>query len=190
MTYPFDCISSFIFVETPLEKADVLLIPGSYERGLMEKAAELYHNGLAPLILPSGAHTNASMELSECEFLRQIGLSLGVPDQAILQENQARNTFENAIFSLQVLEKKQSDIKKAIIVCKGYHSRRALMTFQTEFQSNIKFMAAPIIDESGITKNNWYLNDAGIQTVMGEVIKIGSYFGEEIPLLYEKYSIF
>lgn len=28
MNYPFDCISDFIFVETAIEKSDVILIPG------------------------------------------------------------------------------------------------------------------------------------------------------------------
>ncbi|SDO23254.1 ADP-ribose pyrophosphatase YjhB, NUDIX family [Paenibacillus sp. yr247] len=43
------------------------------------------------------------VETTEWEFLRNVGVSLGVPPEAILQEDKATNTFENARFSLKVL---------------------------------------------------------------------------------------
>lgn len=43
MAYPFDCISDFMFFETDLGPADVILIPGAGQRQLMERAAALYH---------------------------------------------------------------------------------------------------------------------------------------------------
>jgi len=57
MTYPFDQITNFIFLETELNHADLILIPGGSHPQLMERAAELFHEGLAPLILPSGGET-------------------------------------------------------------------------------------------------------------------------------------
>ncbi len=52
MAYPFDCITEFMFVETALEPADVILVPGGSHPQLMERAADLYHQGMAPYILP------------------------------------------------------------------------------------------------------------------------------------------
>lgn len=36
MSYPFDCITNFIFVETEMAPADVILVPGSNHLQLME----------------------------------------------------------------------------------------------------------------------------------------------------------
>lgn len=50
MTSPFDCITDFIFVETEITSADVIVVPGANHPQLMEKAASLYKKGLAPCI--------------------------------------------------------------------------------------------------------------------------------------------
>jgi len=51
MPYPFDCITDFMFFETGIGKSDVILVPGGSQPQLMEKAAALYHEGIAPYIL-------------------------------------------------------------------------------------------------------------------------------------------
>jgi len=58
MRYPFDCITEFMFFETGVEQSDLILIPGGSHPQLMERAAELYHQGIAPYILPSGGPTS------------------------------------------------------------------------------------------------------------------------------------
>jgi uncharacterized SAM-binding protein YcdF (DUF218 family) len=181
MKYPFDAITKFIFVETELEKSDVILVPGGTIPQLMERAAELYHEGLAPYILPTGGPNHRIPEYeSEWEYLNNIGLKLGVPEQAILKENKAKHTFDNAELSWKVLRENNIDVKKAIIVCKGYHSRRALMTYQTAFPLDVEFCVCTVLDKCGIDKDNWHLADEKIGIVMGEVAKIGKYFEGEI----------
>jgi uncharacterized SAM-binding protein YcdF (DUF218 family) len=128
MSYPFDCITNFIFVETEIAPADVIVIPGASRPQLMEKAASLYHQGFAPYILPSGG-ANPRLETTEWEFLRNIGVAMGVPDEAILREDKAQHTFENARFSWEVLQNAGIHPGKVIMVCKAIHSRRALLTY-------------------------------------------------------------
>ncbi|BFT70130.1 YdcF family protein [Paenibacillus sp. P36] len=98
MPFPFDCISDFMFFETELEQSDVILIPGASHPQLMERASMLYHQGIAPFILPSGSST-PHVETTEWEFLRNVGMSVGVPSESIFKEDKATNTFENS-FSL------------------------------------------------------------------------------------------
>ena len=79
----------------------------------------------------------------------------GVPEEAILKENRAnKNTFENARLSLGSFKKNNIDVKKAILVCKSYHSRRALLTYQLEFPLNVEFYVSTVTDRTGVTKNN------------------------------------
>lgn len=72
-------------------------------------------------------------------------------------------------------------IKNVILVCKAYHSRRALLTYKTIFPLNMNFYVSPIIDKKGISKDNWFLKEDRINIVMNEVTKIGYYFKDKIP---------
>ena len=49
-----DDITDFIFLHDAPQKADILFIPGNGHAEPSEYAAQLYHSGYAPLILPSG----------------------------------------------------------------------------------------------------------------------------------------
>ncbi|MFH0923599.1 MAG: YdcF family protein [Candidatus Falkowbacteria bacterium] len=181
MNYPFDCITKLIFVEHKPVKADVILIPGGSRLQLMKKAAELYKQGYASYILPSGGNNiKLPNSKTEWEYLKNIAISLGVPENAILKEDQAKHTFDNANLSWQVLQSKGLKIKKVILVCKTHHSRRALLTYQTIFPTDIDFVVCPIFDERNVRKDNWFLNQDKIDIIMKEVEKIGQYFGKNI----------
>lgn len=187
MQHPFDSITDFIFLETELASADLILVPGGSSPELMERAAELYLQGLAPLILPSGGYNNRIQDYpSEWEFLRQIAVERGVPDEAILREDRATHTFGNAQFSWQVITEQGLKIEKIIMVCKAFHARRALMTYQTVFPLDIQFYIAPVVDYRGVRKEDWFLDPVRIQKVMSEVVKIGTYFPEHIPAWAEQ----
>ena len=47
-------ITDFIFLEDRLEKADAIFIPGGSYPELPERAAELWKEGYAPYVVPSG----------------------------------------------------------------------------------------------------------------------------------------
>ncbi|PYI53901.1 YdcF family protein [Paenibacillus flagellatus] len=179
MSFPFDCISDFMFFETEIGPSDAILIPGAGQPALMERAAALYHRGIAPLIVPSGGAT-PNVETTEWAFLRDIGVSLGVPPDAILKEDRAAHTFENARFSLDVLRRHGVSPRKVVLVCKNYHARRALLTYQFVFPEETVFYVSPIVDRSGTTKDNWFRDDDRIKRVMDELEKLGKYFRGQI----------
>lgn len=179
MPYPFDCISDYMFFETELQHSDVILVPGASHPQLMERAAMLYHQGFAPFILPSGGST-PHVEETEWEFLRNIGISLGVPPEAILKEDQATNTFENARFSLDIIQQKGITPSRVILVCKNYHARRALLTYQFTFPPETIFYVSPVIDKTGVEKDNWFQDENKINYVMNELEKVGKYFRKAI----------
>lgn len=180
----YESISEFIFMEDEIEKADVILVPGGSRKELILKAAELYKNGYGKYILPSGGFNIKITDFdSEHEFLKHEALKLGIPESAILKEDKAANTFENAKFSLEVLKSNNIEVKKAILVCKGFHSRRAYLTYKSIFPKSVKFIVQPLIYGENITKDNWFLSDDKINLVMGEVVKIGKYFKTMIKYL-------
>ena len=182
MMYPFDCITNFIFVENEPTKVDVILVAGGGRPQLIEKAIELHKQGYASHILISGG---ANPELkdwkTDFEYLKNIAFSSGVSEDAILKEDKAKHTFDNANLSWDVLQSSNLKTNKVILVCKAHHSRRALLTYQTVFPISTEFIVCPIIDERDVRKDNWFLDQAKINLVMKEVEKIGQYFGKHIP---------
>lgn len=179
MTFPFDCITDFIFVESEISHADVILIPGSNHPPLMEEAARLYKNGFAPYILPSGGY-KTQIGTTEWEYLTKIGSSQGIPEEVFLKEDNAQHTLENARFSLEVLKTNGIKFDKVIIVCKAGHSRRSLLSYQVTFPISTEFMVSPVVDRYEITKDNWHLSEIGRKRIMSEVQKIGKYFRDFI----------
>ena len=167
-----DASTDFIFIEDQPEQADMIFLPGSAEGALPVRAAQLWKEGYAPLVLPSGKYSKLTGYFTGHEIL----LKEGVADHAILQEKQATYTYENAIFSRKLTDKLGLDIKKAILVCQAYHARRASLYYQVCYPET-EILVCPVITR-GISRDNWYQHETGIETVLKEVEHCGSQFGE------------
>jgi uncharacterized SAM-binding protein YcdF (DUF218 family) len=184
----------FIFVEDEPEKADVIFLPGNGYPQMAERAADLYRQGFAPYILPSGKYSvtlghfagvKAEQECypgpyeTEWEFLRDVLRKNGVPDGAILKEEDATYTYENALRSKDVLDRAGIRVKKAILCCKTHHARRALMYYQTVFPDT-RILVCPA-NADGITRENWRSTEEGITAVTGEITRIIRQFSLMMP---------
>jgi len=174
-------ITNFIFMEDTLKKCDIIFIAGGSRKELAIKAANLYQQGYAKYILPSGGPNKKLTNLqTEYQFLREVLIANGVNEEHILCEDKAQNTFDNANYSLEVLEENNFECKNAILISKTFHARRAFMTYKTVFKDDFEILIAPIVDERNITKNNWFRDQGKIKIVMNEVEKIGKYFSDHI----------
>ena len=179
-----DFITNFIFVENNIAPCEVILVPGGSRPQLAEKAAALYHQGMAKYIIFSG-HANYRIPdyPSEAEYLKSVAVSAGVPKNHILCEPKASHTFENAAFSLELLRRHHFTLDKFILVCKGFHSRRALLTYQYTFPETTHFYVATTEDSLNPARGTWTTKEKYIKLVMGEVEKIGKYFGDKISVM-------
>lgn len=187
MDYPFDCITDFIFVrqENPASFCEVILIPGGSHPQLIQRAIEIYKMGMAEYILVSGGENRKIPDYpSEAEFLKAIAIKEGVPPEAVLCGKRAKNTYENAVYSYEMMRDKKLDDQRVILVCKEYHSRRALFTYQKVFPAYTQFFVQPVTDKNGLNRNNWFTKEEYIKTVMGEVEKMGKYFSGDILSMY------
>lgn len=189
-------ITDFIFLEDEPEKVDAIFIPGGSYPEIAERAAGIWGKGYSPFILPSGKYsvkrgyfpgvqtkTNIYNKdyKTEWEFLKDVLVINGVDENAILREDKATNTYENAIFSKKVTDNKKLNIQKAVICCKSFHARRCLMYYQLLYQQT-QFIICPA-EIRGINKENWFKTDYGINTVMGELARCGNQFAEIIKQL-------
>ncbi|CAC08282.1 MULTISPECIES: YdcF family protein [Streptomyces] len=104
---------------------------GSHDLGVAETTAELYHRGMAPVIVFTGATsrtTHERMPRGEAEHYRERAVELGVPERAILVEPNARNTGENIRLSRALLEDLGMPVTSVLLVSKPYEERRAYAT--------------------------------------------------------------
>ena len=117
--------------QTP-EKADCIVGFGCYNEDVARRAAQLYHQGLAPLVLfTGGLGRNTSAMWTESEASRFAGTALaeGVPETAILREEQSTNSGENLIFSRRMLAERGLTHPRIIGVQKPYMERRLYAAF-------------------------------------------------------------
>lgn len=186
-------ITDFIFVETPLERADIIFVPGNGYPQMAERAARLWREGMAPYVLPSGRYSILSHKFAgvqdkkelysddydtEWAFLRDVLIKNGVENSCILKEDQAGYTYENAIYSRKVADAKGLEVQKAILCCKNYHARRCLLYYQLLFPQTEFCVAASETD--GINRENWHCQERGIQAVLGEMERCANQFHQII----------
>lgn len=184
-------ITKFIFIKDEPEKADIIFIPGSSNWVLAETAARLYKEGKAGKIMPSGMYfyqfgrfmnervtdeRYKGVYRTEAEFLASVLIKNGVPEKNVIKEERATNTYENAIFSKELIKEMGIEVKTAILCPQAFHARRAFMTYSHLFPDT-EFYVVPT-DTQGITAGNWHKTERGIQVVLGELKKCGEYFEE------------
>lgn len=179
----------FIFAQDKPEKADIIFVPGNGYPQMAENAAALYKEGYAPYILPSGRYSVVTGKFSgvlvrqsvyngkyetEFEFLKDVLLKNGVPESAILREDQATYTYENAKYSRKVTDCAGIRVKTALLCCKTYHARRSLMYYQTVYPET-RFLVCPSCVDS-IDRNTWKDTLEGRNAVSGEISRIIAQF--------------
>ena len=97
----------------PLKKADAIFVLGSHDTRVAERAAELYFEGWALMIIFSGGLGNFTKDMwtePEADKFAAIAMKLGVPADKILIENRSGNTGENIVFTQKLLKEKHLGI--------------------------------------------------------------------------------
>lgn len=94
-------------------------------------AAWLYRQGKAPLVLITGGGIEwRGPRLPETEAMRDLLVFMGVPAEAILLESEARNTYENALYTRQLLTARGID--RILLVTSALHMPRSVRLFERQ----------------------------------------------------------
>src|SRR5665213_3441322 len=131
-----------------LIKSDCILALGSHDLRVAERAAELYLQGYAPLVIMSGGLGNFTKEMwdeKEADKFAEIAIQKGVPAKAILIENKSTNTGENILFTQKLLEEKGLNPQSFIVVQKPYMERRSYATFKKHWPDKKLLVTSPQI---------------------------------------------
>lgn len=151
------------------------------ERGnRLTQTLELYFSGKVKKILISGG-TGATLNIepAEASAIRPLLIQFGVNEEDIIIENQSRNTFENALYTKEILTDSYPTAK-CLLITSAFHIHRASACFKKQ---NINFTAYAVdyMQEKTvmtadflIIPNSWALMRWGL--IIKEWIGYGAYW--------------
>ncbi|MES2632446.1 MAG: YdcF family protein [Pseudomonadota bacterium] len=132
-----------------------LALGGSADR--IWQAAALYRAGKAPwLVVAAGERTPAQGREAEAYAIVRMLSVLGVPQQRILIDDQSRNTGENAIHALPLVERIQA--RRVLLVTSALHMPRAVKTFESAWAGKGLAITPIPSDLSGDAADNFTMS--------------------------------
>ncbi len=95
------------------------------------QAIDLYHTGRVKSILISGGAGHLIFrDIIESELLKDYFSRNGVPDSAMIVENKSDNTFQNATYSKEILNKMGNPY--VLLITSSMHMRRSMAIFKKQ----------------------------------------------------------
>jgi len=153
---------------TDCDKADaIVVVSGGDTKARTAAGISLYKRGWADYLVLSGAALDKSGP-SNAAAMKFQAEEAGVPSYAILVDEEAMNTQQNAENTQSIF--KDRNFHDVILVTSGYHQRRASLEFNKDADGTIIRNYPVISDEDW----NWYwwLTPRGWWLAGGEVVKI------------------
>ncbi|MFO8056204.1 MAG: YdcF family protein [bacterium] len=95
-------------------------------RRRVEKGVELYRRDLAPVMIMTGGNTYK--DFYESEVMKEVAVSMGVPEEAVICEREAESTIGNAGYTSRIMEER--GMESCIVVSSPYHLKRAAELFR------------------------------------------------------------
>jgi uncharacterized SAM-binding protein YcdF (DUF218 family) len=129
-----------------LARADAILVLCSHDTIVANRAAELFLEGWAPLLIFAGGLGSITSRLwnePESDQFARIAVGLGVPADRILIENKSTNTGENVLFTRRLLAARHLDPQKFIVVQKPYMERRSYAAFRKVWPDKEVLVTSP-----------------------------------------------
>ncbi|QUL53897.1 YdcF family protein [Paenibacillus tritici] len=174
MVVLFLCAGRFLPLSQSPRPADAIIVL-SGGGGRVEQGVQLFEQGYAPQLLLSNAKEGAG----PAGDMRETALSLGIPEDAILAEDAAQSTYQNAQFTLPIMQ--QQGFKSAIVVSSDFHMRRVKFIFDHVYKNSgieLTYIGA----DSGYNAKTWWSDRYSRETIFNEYTKmIGNALGYNGP---------
>ncbi len=183
----FRAVTELVFLREEPAEADVIFIPGSSHAEPVRLAAALWRRGCAPRLLPSGRFAAGAERFrlpeweTECAWMCELLAAEGVPAAALMREEQARCTWDNARLSREVCDAAGLEVRRALLCCRPFHARRAKLYYQWAFPE-AEIRCVPCREE-GVNAEDWHRTEAGRRRVLGELRRLGDQINVQLEEL-------
>jgi len=161
-------VGFYLSPQNELQLADaIVVISGGETDQRIKEGVELYHAGWSDLLIVSGAARDEGV--SNAHAMKQIAVSLNVPIDDIIVEEEAQTTVGNA----QHIRNIVSDLgmESLILVTSPYHQRRAYLTFRYFLGSDFEMINHSASD-SAWRKNGWWKDAWARHLTISELQKL------------------
>ena len=186
---PLQTIWDFLCLNETPRKADVIVGFGNFNTDIARRAAELYHQGLAPKILFTGGlgrNTEGLLPEPEAARFAKVAMECGVPECDIILEDKSRNTAENIHFTRALLEKLGIKHDHILGVHQPFMERRIVAAMGVYWPEQSFRVTSPQVTipeylerarEQGITEN------ASVSVIVGDFQRMDLYakLGYQLP---------
>lgn len=112
--------------------------PSPVQRARVTEGVNEYRRGVAPVLIMTGGA--AHNDRVEADVMAGFAVSLGVPASAVIREQQAHDTIQNAYYSVRIMQAHHWNT--AEVVSSASHLPRASLIFQ-HFPIQYEMHAAP-----------------------------------------------
>ena len=131
---------------------------GGYQERV-QHAANLYLAGYSSHLVFSSGFVFA---FQEAEVMRDLAVALGVPPEAIILERQASSTYENVIYTRDIMI--ANNWEQLLVVSSPYHMRRAMLTWRKQAPS-FQVVSTPV------SESQYYAHErtASVEQIRGIV---------------------
>jgi uncharacterized SAM-binding protein YcdF (DUF218 family) len=155
-------------VEDPLDKADALIVlsDDNFYADRATRAAELFREGKAPLIVASGRRLRPTAGIAE--LMEHDLVERGVPKDRILRFAQDAGSTKEEAEALVKLAKTRK-WHKTIVVTSNYHTRRARYIFNRVFPQDIEVRVASARD-GDFDPQHWWEKRESTKDLMKEFV--------------------
>ena len=170
--------------QLPSGGVDAIFCLCSLDTRVATRAAQLWLDGLAPLLIFSGGSgklTEGRFAAPEAVVFAAVARGMGVPDEALVVEDRSTNTGENVRFTHALLRERRDrglggGVRRLLLVQKPYMERRTYATFCKQWpDEGAEFsVTSPVLEfeEYPDAENP---KDLVINIMVGDLIRIREY---------------
>ncbi len=152
--------------DPPAPSDAIVVLLGSYA-DRSARAAELYREGLAPIILIGQAQ---AVRYDETEYNRRSLMDAEVPASAIriLPGGVVENTHDEALRVRDYL--RTHPARRITVVTTAYHTARARWTFRRVLRGSGVDIRVTASEDRRFSESDWYTSDDGIKIYFWEAV--------------------
>jgi uncharacterized SAM-binding protein YcdF (DUF218 family) len=163
-------VGQFLIVQDPLDRADVLVVlSGGRRDERVRQAAELFHQGYAPLVMLSGGEEMVGIAIPELQ--RRQALAHQIPASRLVFETGSTSTGEQARFLRPILERRGA--RRALVVTSSFHTRRTRYLFRKAFAGSSVEISVYPVQRDWFSPIEWWTREQDTEQVVLEYIKLG-----------------
>jgi uncharacterized SAM-binding protein YcdF (DUF218 family) len=159
--------AQFWVVDEPASQSDALIVLGddNYAADRAFHAAELYREGVAPVVVASGRMLRQNVSIAD--MMEHDLESFGVPAASIVKLTQrAQNTREEAVEAARLIQTR--GWKRVLVVTSNYHARRARFIFGRVLPSIVSIRVSGARD-SDFDPSRWWQTRQGQRLFLSEL---------------------